>query len=252
MQLLGILGIGIRSAWDDLDTVLRRANSLDTIDQDQARWLAKTPEFQDWFQCDRSAILLCDGCTTEHLYLVSSMSVFCATLISSLVDDENVIALVFFSGLHAETHTYTRGANGPIGLIRSLCAQLLLHPSLTKLDLSFLSATMLEGLSHQNLDAYRYTFERLLQQVPPWMRVYCILDGIWLYERPPWLDDLKYLASMFESMITEESSETPMVKVLMTSPGKSTELVKKTRIAHTVWKHVTLAAGHTDYGVTSF
>lgn len=241
---MGILGIGIRRSWDDLDTALRQANSFDTTSQGQAKWLLKTPEFQQWLSSRDTKVLLANGSMNEHLALVSPMSSFCATLILSLQENGHAVVLSYFAGLHCSTEG--RGVSGPNGLVRSLCAQLLLSRALVEPELDFLTTTRLEQLSHHDIRALCPLFEELVLQIHPSIPVYCIIDGIWLYEQQPWLQDLKYLAMMFDSLAKRQSAQSSRLKVLMTSPGTSTELIKNAQKRSRVWFQVSLAAGFSD------
>lgn len=172
------------------------------------------------------------------------MSNFCATFVSSLQNKDHAVVLSFFAGLHYSTEG--KGVNGPKGLIRSLCAQMLLSPALVEPELNFLTAARLEQLNHHDIKTLCPLFEELVLQFQPSMTVYCIIDGIWLYEQQPWLQDLKYLAMMFDSIAKRQSAQSARLKVLMTSPGTSTELIKNTKKRSRVWFQVSLAAGFND------
>ncbi|KAJ8132045.1 hypothetical protein O1611_g1582 [Lasiodiplodia mahajangana] len=62
IQLLGIVAVTNRTAWDDLEIVLRQARSFNPDMQARAGWLTKTTEFRDWLRTARSSLLLADGC----------------------------------------------------------------------------------------------------------------------------------------------------------------------------------------------
>jgi len=249
IQLLGVIGVPMHAAWGDLDVVLRQANCLDAVSQGQARWLITTQEFRGWFGGSHSSLLLADGCTTEQIQLVSPMSGFCATLVSSLIDDEESIVLFFFAGLHCRSDGADRDFNGPRGIIRSLIAQLLLNSRLPKPNLDFIYPEFLEDCNRQNLRALCHIFVHLIQQVPPGIQVFCIVDGISWYEQPLWLTELRFVAAMFEYLAKQIDPDwSGVLKVLMTSPGKSMEIVKRTMEQDSVWRHASLAAGYVHPG----
>lgn len=54
---------------------------------------------------------------------------------------------------------------------------------------------------------------------------------------------------MFEYLVEAiDPNYAGALKVLLTSPGRSMEVVKRTTEKRTVWRHVTLAAGHVHPG----
>ncbi|KAI0536229.1 hypothetical protein GGR58DRAFT_476043 [Xylaria digitata] len=255
IQLLGIIGISDHAAGDDLEIILRQARSFDPEIQGRAGWLIKTIEFRDWLRSERSTILLADGCLPEHGGLATPMSGFCSALISSLMESEYNIVLFFFAGQHCNMQAPNHDGNGPKGFIRSIIAQLLLCSNIARPNLDFLTREYLQDLGRYHLEALCDLFVQLVQQLPPTSRLYCIVDGIPLYEQSPWLDDLEYVAAMLEHVVggqMQNPRRSAPVKILMASPGKSVKLVEKTRGRNSVWKHVSLASGQGITGVPRF
>ncbi|KAI3318933.1 hypothetical protein HD806DRAFT_548787 [Xylariaceae sp. AK1471] len=255
IQLLGIIEISNQAAWDDLEIVLRQARLFDPAIQGRAGWLTKTEEFRNWLRAERSGVLLVDGCLPEHEGLITPMSGLCATLISSLVESEHNVVFFFFAGQHCDMKSSSRDANGPKGLMKSFIAQLLLCSALAKPNLDFLTFKYLQDLDHYDCDALCDLFKELIRQLPPNMDVYCIIDGVFLYEQSLWMDDLEYVADIFDYIVKGQrrcTNQSASLKVLMTNPGRSIELVKRTRKQNSVWKHISLASGQAITGVPQF
>ncbi|KAI1130636.1 hypothetical protein F5Y10DRAFT_235265 [Nemania abortiva] len=255
IQLLGIIAVPGHTAQDDLEIVLRQARSFDLEMHARVGWLTKTAEFRDWLRTKHSSLLLVDGCLPGHNDLITPMSGFCAALVSSLVESEHHTVLFFFTGEHCDMQSPDRDGNGPKGLMMSLISQLLLSSALVRPDLGFLTSEYLEDLGRYDFRALCSLFETLVQQLPPISQIYCIIDGISWYEQSLWLEDVEFAAAMFEYLMKEQREsrgQLAPVKLLMTSPGKSIELVKRSWDRESVWKHVSLASGHTITGVPHF
>ncbi|KAI8950144.1 hypothetical protein F4801DRAFT_363241 [Xylaria longipes] len=173
------------------------------------------------------------------------MSRFCATLAGSLIyDNAGTITLSFFAGLHAGTEHAGRDLDGPQGMMRCLIAQLLCSSTL---NLELLSPEDLKGCRQHDLKYLCHVFVSLVEQLPPEIDVLCIIDGISWYEQAPWLSGLRSVVGMFEHLVENvDPRYAGILKVLMTSPGISTEVVNRTREVRKrrFWGHVTLAAGH--------
>ncbi|KAI1179268.1 hypothetical protein F4777DRAFT_535042 [Nemania sp. FL0916] len=244
MELLSVIDVPLDAVWRDLNQVMRRAIHFDPESQGKAQWLIKTPEFSSWMQSRQSSILIADGATSGQILLVSPMS---AALASGLADDEfGTITLSFFMGLHVGTNSASRDLDGPQGMMRSLITQLL-SSSLLKPSLEFLTPDGLESYQNRDLKSLCNLFVRLVRQLPPGIDIFCIIDGISWYEQAPWLTGLRYVTAMFEHLMEQlDPQNTAILKVLMTSHGRSTEIIHRTRAAEKgrFWRHVTLAAGH--------
>ncbi|KAI1110448.1 hypothetical protein F5Y14DRAFT_361112 [Nemania sp. NC0429] len=247
MQLMGAIGVSIEAQWRDLNRVIQQSTNFDAESQGKARWLLKTPEFGTWFGGRRSSIFLVDGATTGQIQLVSSMSSFCAILAGSLIyDSPDTITLSFFAGLHAGTDSSDHNLDGLQGMMRCLIAQLL-SSSLLDPNLDSLNPMHLDACRRHDLKHLCHVFVNLVEQLPPEIDAVCIVDGISWYEQARWLTDLRSVVGMFEHIVERSNPRyTGILKVLMTSPGRSTDVVNRTRDGrkHKLWEHVTLAAGH--------
>ncbi|KAI3324959.1 hypothetical protein HD806DRAFT_491523 [Xylariaceae sp. AK1471] len=253
IQLLGVIGVSLTAMWRDLDRVVQQSVHFDAESQGKARWLITTSEFGAWIQGRQSSILLADGATTSQVLFVSPMSGLCAALASSLADENaGTITLSFFVGLHVGTDRTDHGLDGPQGMMRSLIAQLL-SSSLLSPNLEFQTHEDLEAYRGHDLKSLCKLFVHLVQQLPRGVDVFCIIDGISWYEQDSWLTGLRYVTGMFEYLVEQLDPRCmAILKVLMTSHGRSTEIVHRTRAPNKrqFWRHVTLVAGHVNSRVS--
>ncbi|OCK81050.1 hypothetical protein K432DRAFT_327052 [Lepidopterella palustris CBS 459.81] len=201
----------------DLDHMLRQGQNFDNASQSQAGSLLHTYQFTDWFSSEYSEILLVDGNTNSiGTGRTSPMSFLCATLVMSLVKKPSAISLHFFCGQHMASNDPLLGPNG---LVRSLIMQLIMSGK--PLLLNFVNSTeYYHALKNQDLDALCHTFQQLVKQVPPETTVYCIVDGISLYEREDMRKDLWFLVEKLKQIIQDDRLQFSF-KLLMTNPQAS-------------------------------
>lgn len=179
----------------------------------QAAYLSETPAFRHWLLAPSSAALLVDGhCSERMRHGLSPLSVFCATLVQSLLlnasrsgadDNLQVVVLHFFCGQHADPHGLLCG---PRGLIRGLVAQLVLQlwRQRLPLDLGFLAELGLDDLGQRrarpgdiDVRVVCRVFAGLLGQLPPGTTVHCVVDGISEFETAlgSWAQDLRIVVA---------------------------------------------------------
>ncbi|KAI1123410.1 hypothetical protein F5Y10DRAFT_270133 [Nemania abortiva] len=253
MDVLGAIGLPPNAMWRDLEQVVRRAIHFDAESYGKAQWLLKTSEFNSWMQNRQSSILISDGATTGQVLLVSPISSLCAALASGLADVKSrTITLSFFAGLHVNTDPNSYNLNGPQGMMRTLVAQLVTS-ALLEPNLEFMTPDSLQIYQRHDLKLLCDLFVRLMNQLSPGIDVFCIIDGISWYEQAPWLAGLRSVTGMFEYLMSQlQPKDTAILKVLMTSHGRSTEIVHRARGGKNsrFWRHVTLAAGHVHSGAS--
>ncbi|KAI7774986.1 hypothetical protein LA080_007498 [Diaporthe eres] len=229
-----------RSHVDDLYSTLRQYDSFSEKGLAQAAYLSETKPFRQWLQDLQSDHLLVDGhCENHSIGTTSPMSVFCASLIQSLLDraeqHKNAqspnIVLYFFCG----QHRYDEGPlAGPQGLIRSLTTQLILAwPSqFPDPDLRFLSS-LLHGRAYgveEDLEVgvVCRIFHALSRQLPPSSTVHCIIDGIPYFETSigGWTEDICEVVDCLRRCCSYNIHNAPRatVKVLLASAGRSTQV----------------------------
>ena len=217
-------------ASNDLEHMLRQGRNIDTKDQSQALSLLRTQQFQNWIASQHSTVLLVDGNMDSAVARVSPMSLLCASLVLSVLDKQPAIALHYFCGLHIASNS---PLCGPTGLIRSLLMQLLLVSKTIDVDgkpfnidhtifnLDFIDSRFYrEDLESHNIAALCHSFTMLVEQLPLDVFVFCIIDGINLYERSEWLDGLVLIVNSL-NQIAQNARLQPIFKLLMTSARTS-------------------------------
>ncbi|CAI7678038.1 unnamed protein product [Penicillium pancosmium] len=223
-QLLEALQIFYMRPTQDLEYVARQGHTFDSRAQMQAQSLTKTPEFQRWLASHRPDLLLVDG----NAYIpgpgrISAMSVFCAVLVLGLMKSKKDIVLHFFCGQHTAAQD---NMSGPKGLMRSIITQLLYCGK--QFDIDFIdSRNYRESLEAQSLPHLCDIFCNLIEQLQLDTSVFCVVDGVSLYERDHWLDELCCVFETLNALVENEYLQ-PIFKLLLTSPFASRQLGHQT------------------------
>ncbi|OOF94721.1 hypothetical protein ASPCADRAFT_148585, partial [Aspergillus carbonarius ITEM 5010] len=249
IELLGILGVSPHIAPQDLDIVLQEASKYKARSLGRVQWLARTDEFTGWLRAQQSSLLLVDGrLDTSPATMVSPMSVFVSTFISSLISSPDCLPLFFFASLH-DSMDGGGELRGPTGLMRSLITQLLFSDKLASPNLQFLKKGFLNACEANNIKALCELFRRLVLQVPPDVRILCILDGIAVYElEPTWGEEIDYVAALFQRLIGDLNEAGSLrLKVLLTFANQSLQISDRVEMYPDIWKYVSLATGYVDH-----
>lgn len=121
----------------------------------------------------------------------------------------------FFCGAHS---TSGDPIGGPAGLIRCLIAQLL---PLREFDIDFVRFGLgNEQLQQENLAALCGVFRGLVTQLPGTI-LFCIIDGVSLFEIEPWRSQMQDVLRSL-TLLAENKLLGAVFKLLVTSPGVST------------------------------
>jgi hypothetical protein len=139
----------------------------------------------------------------------------CARLIESLgyQAEENFLVLHFFCGQHLFSATDSDAT--PLGLVNSLLAQLLSqYPNFE------ISSQDLVNISPNTVDCVQYLFEKLVEQLEASMMVFCIIDGISLYEDAARLAETKKVMHGLTELVARYDGTGPVFKLLLTSPTR--------------------------------
>lgn len=239
LDLMQILGVDHRQPTEDLRFVLKQASRMNSSDQGRARWLLRTPNFQDWMTVPRHALLLVDGAMS--LEKVSPMSVLTATLGVNLLHIPATMAIYFFCGKNLDVSADDE-LGGPHGMLRSLITQLILQispmPNLGGLN----SHEFLHDCHRHDFSALCEVLKLLIVQLPPSITTfYCLLDGVSWYEQGAWVDEMRFFIGLFRHLMERENG--PSLKLLMTSSNRSIEI---TGLLYTEREYVSLAAARID------
>lgn len=250
LELLGLLRVGPSTALEDLAFILQQSNRNTELSLRQVWWLNQMDEFVTWYREPCSSLLLVDGYVEiTPSDRISPLSIFDASLILNLARSPSNISLFFFAGLY-DNADETRDANikGPCGLIRSLIAQLLSRKNLPQLDLRFLTQELIEQCQANDIKALCELFKCLVFQIPGDLQIFCILDGLVIYEcEPLWRDGIDYVAALLQHISLETGfNGMPRVKTLFTFANKSLQISDRVDKFPDIWKHATLAARHID------
>ncbi|KAJ5692484.1 hypothetical protein N7462_001907 [Penicillium macrosclerotiorum] len=241
-QFLETLQVPHLGPTQDLEYVARQSLNFEAKAQMQAQNLTRAPEFQSWLISRKSDLLIVDG-NTDGPARISALSAVCATLIIALLKSDNrPIVLHFFCGQHTSTMD---SLSGPTGLMRSLITQLLY--SARSFNIDFInSRTYRESLERHSLQHLCDAFSKLVEQLTLDRNVFCVIDGISLYETDLWLEELAFVFERLNDITINEHLR-PVFKVLFASPYASRQL--RHRVARS--RHLVLQRGTSNGGLIS-
>lgn len=207
----------------DVENMLVQREAIEEPIREQGTWLLHSRRFQEWVASKKSEALLVDG-NAEGLESerISPMSTLCAAFIRSFKELRHSAPcqLSFFCGLHTAS---VDDLSGPRGLMRSLLTQLLWN---YQFHFDFVNShdhrVLLEN---HELSHLCEAFKNLIYQLPAHTIVFCIVDGISVYERANLEDELKIVASMLHDLSLDPHLGC-FFKLLLTSPNQSRHFKK--------------------------
>ena len=205
-------------AEQDLELVHRQGGALDFASYSQAQWLFQHDKFQIWLISANPQILLINGNMEEHaIDRVSPTSHICALLLRTLANTQ-AVSIHFFCGQHTSwADPYT----GVKGLLRSLIVQLI---SLFDFDLIFINKrTYRDQLRRHDTGQLCDLFETLLRQVPIDTTIFCVVDGISLFETDHLREETDLLVYRLRTLIEDEELNA-VFKLIMTSAHMSRQV----------------------------
>lgn len=217
------LAVDIIIPAQDIENMLRKGEAVEKSLHGEGAWLLHSRQFQEWIASKSSEVLLVDGNVDDfELERITPMSTLCAALIRSFRELRNKAPcrLSFFCGLHTASDD---DLSGPRGLMRSLIAQLLRN---YRFHFDFVNSHDYRVLlENHELGHLCETFRNLIYQLPAHTVVFCIVDGISLYERASLEDELEIVASML-CELSLDSHLGCFFKLLLTSPSQSRHVKK--------------------------
>ena len=215
-QLVNILAVDPERAVHDSQLTIRQGMSLDPSSHGSAYTLLRNLNFEIWLKSGETRVLLVDGNSPSALASrTSPISLICATLVQSLADVQPVICVHFFCGLHT---SWNDPLSGPMGLMRSLISQLLF---IQNFDLSFINSRIhRDQIYAYDLEHLCELFQTLLHQISIDTVVFCVIDGVSLYERSERMEETCFVVDKLRE-ITESPALNAIFKLLLTSPGRS-------------------------------
>lgn len=221
-QLAVNLRVDPASRLQDLIWAVEADPQRTLIRQERLAMLTQDAEFENWMISTRSDVLIVNAMEmTWPMEVPSSTTYFISALTRILIEYNAAIPLSFFCGLHASPGDYLEG---PRGLLRSLCFQLLTQSNVQDSNLTFVNNHLLNGVHAQDIGSLSDLFQRLLSVVgqQTWKPIFCLIDGI------TWFEDARRrsetgvaitaLREFVEFLRERQDSVGIILKVLVTSP----------------------------------
>lgn len=217
----------IRHPADDLERALFQRNRFKQSTQAQAQSLLRHSRFVKWLSESHPDMIFVEGnIASAALDKLSVVSVFCATLVASMIKVKpHEVIVHFFCGLHTTSNDIWHGPNG---LIRSIIVQLLVKlASLDILSLDFINdREYLRDLEAHDLPSLCETLHELIYQFPPDMTVYCVVDGISSFDKNKMFDNLATVISTLKGIVRDRYLPA-IFKVLITTPKSCSMRIKR-------------------------
>ena len=208
-KLLELLAIGTARIEDEAAIMLRRGHDSDLSVHDRGHLLMHHRTFLAWLASGQSKRLLVDGNAGSASERVSAMTLVCALLAHSL-PSETASIFTYFCGLHADPAD-TLG--GPCGILRAILA----HAIRTyDVHLDFVDSEEYDELQRFDLRRLCILFGVLIKKLPAGVVLFCMIDGISLYEKDEWLGGTCYALRMIGDL-ARDPDVSAVFKLLITS-----------------------------------
>lgn len=178
-------------------------------------------QFNEWMQKDASRLLLIDGhCKTLSNGKTSPLSVLCASLASNFAESDSLVVLQYYCGHHGLDSNGVPA--GPLGLIKSLLAQLLQKPDNILPQKLEVDKELYDRVIPDDVDSLCELFGVFFSQTDPHKITLCIIDEIAEFEGElgGWGPDMTLVAHQLR-WIVHRYQGPQRLKVLMTSANKS-------------------------------
>ncbi|KAK0371278.1 hypothetical protein CLIM01_11359 [Colletotrichum limetticola] len=204
---------------EDLRHVAESTELILHEDKGKAQQVLETSQFRNWMASNHSAKLLIHGNSTSSMN-VSALSVFCTLLTHTFRAYGNgFIGLVFFCGRHLAWNQH----QGSLVMVQSLITQVLREFSFHHVSPE--PGIYLEDVESEDVNVLCDIFTFLIRQLPAKMMVFCLVDGICLYETEEYLHGMDVVILSLVKLVEEcESGGRPSFKLLVTSPQPTIEV----------------------------
>ncbi|OTB15343.1 hypothetical protein K445DRAFT_12109 [Daldinia sp. EC12] len=217
----------------DIEHITKQTGGLPFEDKGRAEKVVDTRQFKQWMLSDKHWIYSGNQWVRlgrdEHILgrtmkllvhgdydlneKVSSLSILCVSLIGILRNQRNIVSLVFFCGRHLDGDENP----GPLAMIRSLVGQLLQQNPYCPSGLA--QYVSMQDARRGNIQELCKLFGCLIRQLPSTVTVFCILDGIGLYEREQYKDDMEDILDYILDLVEDEEHDIDTVfKLFLTNP----------------------------------
>ena len=209
-KLLELLAVDTTRIENEAAIMLRRGRGSDQAVHDRGHLLMHNQRFQAWLASGQSKCLLVDGNAGSASERVSAMTVVCALLAHSL-PIETSSTITYFCGLHTDLAD-TLG--GPCGILRAILAHVV---RTYNLHLDFVDSEEYDELQRFDLRRLCILLGVLMKKLPAGVVLFCMIDGISLYEKDEWLEGTCYALRMIGDL-TRDPEVSAIFKLLVTSP----------------------------------
>ncbi len=204
----------------DIAFILDKKEELPAKQRAQAEQIVNTPLFRSWIVSTSSTKLLVQWTSRlpQTIAEVTPLSIFCATMAQALHAKERFMSIQWFCGRHIDPMEAGQYIGGRAMLL-SLIGQLLREHNF---DMRLLQPEIISSLHEGQIDGLEKLLGWLVRQLPQTITLFCIIDGVVLYERDEHCGEaLPALGFLLSLTVTPEVSAT--VKVLFAStPGPDT------------------------------
>ena len=206
--------LGVADLYEiDMRYIKQRRGQYPSVHRARVEQLVNTAQFRDWISTLASQILLVHGDFGEpSKNHVSALSLFSTTFVEALKSIDRFLPLVFFCGRHLDP------SNSPIAgeaIIKSLLSQLLRQQAF---DTRYLHHEIdMSKVNNGDVGELCVLFYWLARRVPENVTLFCLIDGIVLYERSDYEYTMGQVVAYLLDM-TRELSIRCILKVLITSP----------------------------------
>ena len=200
---------------EDMDFILDRTGAFLSEDRGRAEQVVDTAKFRHWLVHRGASMLLVHGDYDIADYPeISPLSTLCVTLMQALQTQPGFVSLAFFCGRHLSQQGIRNP--GASDMMRSFIEQLLRQcPSACPDTLG--SEISLDEIEKGNLDHLIRLFTALIHRLPTSMTLMMFIDGVYLYERRKYCEELYEVIDMLVKMVESEESMQSTVKILLTS-----------------------------------
>ncbi|KAK1637798.1 hypothetical protein BDP81DRAFT_347230 [Colletotrichum phormii] len=204
---------------EDLRHVAESTELVLHEDRGRAQHILGTSQFRNWMASNHSAKLLIHGDFRSSMD-ISPLSVICTLLTHTFRGYGNgFIGLVFFCGRHMAWNQY----RGGLAMVRSLIAQIIRQFHFQHVKPG--PGVFLEDIESDDVSILCDIFSFLIRQLPPKMVVFCLVDGICLYETEEYLHGMDAVVLSLVRLVEEGGyGGRPTIKLLITSPQPTVEV----------------------------
>ena len=179
---LSLLAYDPRALRSDISSNIRSATTLLLDDQERSLYIIRSQSTATWLGNERSAILVVNG-GSPRLQRHTSTSFVCARLLASLNHirhdqaervRKHILGIHFLCGEHSDSDDI---GDSPVGVIRSLLAQLMSHCK----DIDMEDELQLCRPASEDLRTLCKCFEEIMSLLPAETTIFIIIDNLSLY-----------------------------------------------------------------------